>query len=360
MYILGTPLGYVMWAIVKVVNNYALALFLFTVLVNICLMPLNIKQQKSTSKMTLLQPELKELREKYGDNKAKYQEEMMKVYQREHYNPASGCLPMLVQMPILFGMIDVIYRPLTHLLHLPAQTIEMAQNILVRMNAGQPYSTFNVQLAVIRAIRQTPEAFSALGGEAVAKIGALNMTFFGIDLSLIPEVGMLTGIFSGGWNAVALIPILSGIFALISSLVTMKQTSMTSPGGNANSMKGMMMMMPVMSTMIAFSVAGGVGLYWCYSNIVTIGRTFLLNKLYNPKELAEKAKAEYEARKESERQERIEARKKIKQGEPLDESAKEKALTSKEADRRKLAEARKRDAEKYGEEYVDVTDNDLK
>jgi YidC/Oxa1 family membrane protein insertase len=74
MYILGTPLGFVMWAISKVVNNYALALFIFTVLVNLCLLPLNIKQQKSTSKMTLLQPELKELQEKYKNDKEKYQQ----------------------------------------------------------------------------------------------------------------------------------------------------------------------------------------------------------------------------------------------------------------------------------------------
>ena len=359
MYILGTPLGYIMWAIMKVINNYALALFLFTILVNVCLMPLNIKQQKSTSKMTLLQPELKDLQAKYSDNKAKYQEEMMKLYQREKYNPASGCLPMLIQMPILFGMIDVIYRPLTHLLHLPTETIDMAQNILMRMNVGQSYSSFNVQLSVIQAIKQNPESFSALGGEALAQINALNMTFLGMDLSLVPEVGMLTGIFSGGWNSVAIIPILSGVFALIAALVSMKQSTMTTPDGNAGAMKGMMLMMPIMSTTIAFSVAGGVGLYWCYSNIVTIGRTLLLNKLYNPKDLAEKVKAEYEARKEAERKERIEARKQVKQGKVLDSKDQEKALTAKEISRRKLAEARKRDAEKYGEEYVDVTDEDL-
>jgi YidC/Oxa1 family membrane protein insertase len=60
----------------------------------------------------------------------------MKVYQREKYNPMSGCLPMLIQMPILFGMIDVIYRPLTHLMHLPQETITLAQNILSRMDTG--------------------------------------------------------------------------------------------------------------------------------------------------------------------------------------------------------------------------------
>jgi len=359
--VVGTPLGYLMWGMMKLVNNYALALFLFTVVINICLLPLNIKQQKSTSKMTLLQPEIKDIQSRYSDDKAKVQEEMMKLYQREKYNPMAGCFPMLIQMPILFGMIDVIYRPLTHLMHMNAQTLELAQNILTSMDPTRNYSSFNIQLSIIQAIKQNPASFSALGGEALSQISSLNMTFFGMDLSLVPEFSMISGMFSGAWNPVALIPIMSGLLALGVSLLTMRQSSMnaTSPDANATTMKGMMLMMPIMSTTIAFSVAGGVGLYWCYSNIMSIFRTLLLNKLYNPRELAEKVKAEYEARKETERAERKEARKKMKKGEVLEGKEQEKALTAKELNRIKLAEARKRDAEKYGEEYVDVTDDDL-
>jgi YidC/Oxa1 family membrane protein insertase len=359
MYILGTPMGWVMWAISRVVSIYALSLFLFTVIVNLCLMPLNIKQQKSTSKMTLLQPELAELQKQYGSNKEKYQQEMMKVYQREKYNPMSGCLPLLIQMPILFGMIDVIYNPLTHLIRLPAGTIAIAENILSHLNVGQAYTSFNVQLAIIRAIRETPRAFSALGGEALASIQSLNMSFFGIDLTDVPSFGMLTGMFSGGWNPVVLIPILSGLSALVVSLISIRQAAQNPNAATGNNMKGMMLIMPIFSTMFAFSVAGGVGLYWFYSNVVSIGRTLLMNKLYNPREMAEEAKRAFEERQQLARQERIEARRKLKQGAPLDEKTKEIALTGKEASRRKLAEARRRDAEKYGEEYVEVTDDDL-
>ncbi|MCL2068272.1 MAG: YidC/Oxa1 family membrane protein insertase [Oscillospiraceae bacterium] len=338
-----------------VMGSYALSLFVFTVIVNLCLMPLNIKQQKSTSKMTILQPEIKELQEKYKDDKQKLQEETMKIYQREKYNPMSGCFPLLIQMPILFGMIDVIYNPLRHLLNLPAQTIELAQNILARLDISRTYSGFNVQLAIISAIKEQPEAFSALGPNALASISNLNMTLFGMDLTAVPSVSMLTGIFSGGWDPLVLIPIFSGISALIMSLISMRNMVSAPNGPN---MKGMMYMMPVFSLMISFSVAGGVGLYWCYSNIVGIGRTTVMNKLYNPKEMAEKAKAEFERRKEEERKARIEARKQAKES-GLDGKDKKKGMTAKEINRMKLAEARKRDAEKYGEEYVEVTDKDL-
>lgn len=118
-----------------------------------------------------------------------------------------------------------------------------------------------------------------------------------------------------------------------------------------------MLMMPVFSTMIAFSVPAGVGLYWFYSNIASLGQSLILNKFYNPKEMAEKARIEMEERREKERLERIEAKKLAKEN---GEEVKEKVLSQKEVNRKKLAEARKRDAERYGEEYVEVTDDDLR
>jgi YidC/Oxa1 family membrane protein insertase len=155
---------------------------------------------------------------------------------------------------------------------------------------GATYSSFNVQLAIISAIRRTPEAFTALGAEALATIHSLNMSFLGIDLTMQPSTGMLTGIFSGGWNPVVLIPFLSGISALVVSLMSLKQSATNGMDATNNSMKSMMLIMPIFSVMFAFSVAGGVGLYWFYSNIVSIGRTAWMTKLYNPKEMAEKAK----------------------------------------------------------------------
>jgi YidC/Oxa1 family membrane protein insertase len=99
--------------------------------------------------------------------------------------------------------------------------------------------------------------------------------------------------------------------------------------------------------MIAFQVPAGVGLYWVYSNVVQMAQSMILNKFYNPKEMAEKARLEMEERRERERLERIEAKKKAKATGELDE----KGLSQKELNKKKIAEARKRMAEKYGEEY---------
>ena len=91
-------------------------------------------------------------------------EEMMKLYQEENYNPMSGCLPMAIQMPILFGLYDVIQRPLTHLLRVAGPTIESATEIaaglLNNANLAKDYSR---QIRIIDAVNQNPDAFSGLG-----------------------------------------------------------------------------------------------------------------------------------------------------------------------------------------------------
>ena len=143
------------------------------------------------------------------------------------------------------------------------------------------------------------------------------------------------------------------------SWVSMRQSA-AAAGDNAAAAgmsKGMMLMMPLMSAWISFVVPAGLGVYWVISNLLMALQTFLLNRYMNPAKLAAKAQAEYEAKKEADRQAKIEAKKRARERGEKDIDA---ALSQKEINRIKLAEARKRDAEKYGEVYKEVTDDDLK
>lgn len=387
--ILGWPLGWIMWFLYLVVRNYGVALLLFTLVTRLALVPLSIKQQKSTVKTQVMQPQMAELQAKYKNNKEKLNEEMMKLYQKEGYNPMSGCLPLLIQMPILFGLIDVIYRPLKHILRLSPELIKKAEEIAaaatgMRQGGGLNY----LQLAIIRGASETPQLYiDALGADFVAQVQSLRLNFLGMDLTLTPSFDLFKQMFTN-FNPVIIIPILSGVSSLLVSLITMKVSANQAQGAAAggNSMKGMMLIMPLFSTWIAFSVPAGVGLYWFYSNIAAMVQSLLLNKYYNPKEMAEKARLEHEEKQRLEREERIEAKKLAREnsvelekqqhaeGKGKGKSGKakdipeteeeividEKALSQKELARRKLAAARKRDAEKYGEEYVEVTDEDLR
>ena len=104
----GWVLGLIMFYINKVTNNYGLTLLLFSIIVKVLMIPLGIQQQKGMISSARLQPKMKALQKAYGNNKQKYSEELQKLYNEEGFSPMSSCLPLLIQFPILFGMLDVI------------------------------------------------------------------------------------------------------------------------------------------------------------------------------------------------------------------------------------------------------------
>ncbi len=182
------------------------------------------------------------------------------------------------------------------------------------------------------------------------KVQSLDLSIGPIDLTQQPTFAL---------NILLLIPILSFLTSVLVSWVSMRQSA-AAAGDNAAAAgmsKGMMLMMPLMSAWISFVVPAGLGVYWVISNLLMALQTFLLNRYMNPAKLAAKAQAEYEAKKEADRQAKIEAKKRARERGEKDIDT---ALSQKEINRIKLAEARKRDAEKYGEVYKEVTDDDLK
>ena len=116
-----------------ITGSYALALLLYAFVFKIVFVFFSIKQQKSTVRMKLIQPKIIEIQTKYANNREKMQQELENLYARENYNPMSGCTPMLIQFPILFGLIDVIYKPLTHIARLSAEAIAPLLNMGVDM-----------------------------------------------------------------------------------------------------------------------------------------------------------------------------------------------------------------------------------
>jgi len=109
--IISNLLGDVLRIIVELVQNYGLSIILFTVFVKVLLLPLTIKQTKSTKAMQDIQPKLQEIQEKYKNKPEKQQQEIMNLYKEAKVNPVAGCLPLLIQMPILFGLYNVLRNP---------------------------------------------------------------------------------------------------------------------------------------------------------------------------------------------------------------------------------------------------------
>ncbi|MDE7363974.1 MAG: membrane protein insertase YidC, partial [Ruminococcus sp.] len=115
--IIGIPLGYLMSWIYKFIPNYAVAIIIFTLVIKLVLFPVSYKIQKNSARIQLLQPKLQKIQKSFANNPTRQQQEMQKLYQEEGVNQAASCLPMVIQMLLLFGVIDVVYKPITHILH---------------------------------------------------------------------------------------------------------------------------------------------------------------------------------------------------------------------------------------------------
>lgn len=117
-----------------VFKNYGVALLVFTFITRLLVFPMNIKQQKSTARMSMLKPKLEQLEKKYGKNKQKLQEEQMALYSEAGVNPMASCLPMLVMMIILFAMIPVIYGPLTYVSNLDKDDVKASNQMIKQVH----------------------------------------------------------------------------------------------------------------------------------------------------------------------------------------------------------------------------------
>ena len=160
----------------------------------------------------------------------------------------SGCLPLLIQFPILFGLIDVIYKPLTHIAHLSADTIEKMREIAEKAGGILGANTYAQEIDIINALNSGKASLftGQIGADVIEKAQHIDLNFLGINLGERPV---------WAFNLLVLIPILSGITSLLVSIYSMKVNQAAQgeqAGGGA--MKGMMYIMPLFSVFFAFQV----------------------------------------------------------------------------------------------------------
>lgn len=366
MKIISYPFGWVMYFCYQLFNNYGFALILFTLITKIVLLPFSIKQQKNSARMVALNPKLEKLKKKYGNNKEKYNEEMMKLYAEENVNPASSCLPLLIQMPIIAGLFGVIYAPLTYILRLPSDIIEKAKDIITN-NADKidafsqivKNKNFNnrSELYILDAIHKYPDKFSTLGSNIVDKIGKFDYTLFGLDLGKIPTIGL---------NLLVLIPIISFITNLGYTFYTQYMSRKNNPNMAQMGMgvSAALYIMPIFSAVLTLTVPAGVGVYWIMSTVFAFLQSIILYRIYSPERVAamDAKKAPKKKKKSNMFQRALEAQQLQQNGgssvspSMYDDDEKLSKSALKELQRQRLNEARKRMAEKYGDTYDESAD----
>jgi len=274
--IINIPLGYIIRWSYSLTGNYAIALLIFAIAMQLILMPFAIKQQKNSVKQAGLRPKEMAIRKKYAgrDDKAtqqKQQEELMKMYQEEGHNPMGGCLPMLIQMPILLALYQVVVNPLKYICMLSAESIEAVKLALEEL--GHTLELRNLQIGMISLITEIgPDKFYDVAPELQNAV-IPKFTMFGgmFDLSQVPT---LTSI-------LIVIPILSLVAMFLSTRIQKKLSYNPMADQQPNmSMKIMEFTGPLLSFYIGFQVAAAVGLYWVFRSVLQIGQQLLLSKMY--------------------------------------------------------------------------------
>ena len=273
--LIGIPLGYLMYWCYIWVGSYGAAVILFTLLTKIILFPLSVIAQKNSIKMVRMAPELDDIKRYNSGNGELIAQEIRILYKREKYSTVAGMLPLLVQIPIILGLINVIYNPLQHLMRLDGGVIagltEVAAELLGKPGQDLGYSG---QILVLEEMRAFPEMFSGLpdASQALSDAVNLNMDFFGMNLSATPSVSNLT----------LLIPVLSGVSALALCLVQ-NRFNVLQESASFASKWGMTIFLVAFSTYFAAALPSGLGLYWTAGNLISIPVLGICNLIYSPK-----------------------------------------------------------------------------
>ena len=286
-------LGWIIKTIYDLVQNYGVAIILFTIVVKLLLLPLNIKSQKAMKKQQKIQPIMAELQKKYANDQQKLQQEMMKVYKENNVSMAGGCLPMLIQMPILVALYQAIQKPLTYMFNVPYKNIlsDVVNKVVELAEKAGEKVTGSAEQFVSQLMSVDQIKISSWAGQVEGKLHEwyINFNFLGLDLSKKPQnaIAYLSDPMENlSVVLLLLIPILAIVSSFLQSKITMKQSGQDKNSGTdqAQSMNAMMKwMMPIMSGYFALILPAGIGLYWIVSGVVQIIQQLALNYYFEKK-----------------------------------------------------------------------------
>ena len=277
--------GYALNFIYNIVDNYGVALIIFTILLKLLMLPMSIKQQKTMKKSAKIQALGKEIQEKYSNDPQKMNQEMMDLYKKENMSPLSGCLSSILQIIIILSIFFLVSKPLTYMKKVDTEVInEYTTKITENSETKVNYQ----EIAIIRKYAAEDDKLY------------INMNFLGLDLSDIPTENLTN------WK-VYIIPVLY----IITSMTSMKiNTVMAQKDAEKNKKpkeekqdkkennkeelnqedmvvemnKNMSYIMPFMTVSIALIAPLGLALYWFVNNILMMGERVLLNKIVKNEE----------------------------------------------------------------------------
>jgi YidC/Oxa1 family membrane protein insertase len=263
MDIIGT-IANVFGAIIRVIynltqDNYALSIILFTILTKTLLFPLSLKQMKSTKEMQKVKPKYDEIVKKYKNDKTKQGEEITKLYSEHKINPLGGCLPVLIQLPLILGMFYIVRQPLTYVIQTPQTEIEI----------------YTKQLLNKDVVSKTEMSSSEI--QIANKNKLIDMNFIGLNLGDIPSNVFSKDEAKRSNPLSILIPILSVLLSIYQIKQMQKVNEMTEE--QKEMQKSMKLMMPILSGFIAYTMPLALGIYWLIGSMCQIAQQSVISKM---------------------------------------------------------------------------------
>lgn len=276
---LGGIFGWVLYGAYWLVNNYGLAILIFTIFTKLIFFPSTIKQQKSMAKNARLSGQMQALREKYGTNREKLNEETQKLYEKEGVSPYSGCLSSFLPMFLLLGVFYAVAYPLTNTLHIDSAMVANASEALaaipgLNLSTSAQYGGQVDILMYFNAFPSVQACFTEPG--MVEQISEFANSFDLCGLNLLVSPSQL------GFSVYLIIPFLCFATSVASQIVMQKMNGTAAQAQQQGCMKLMIYGLPLFSAYIAYTVPAAVGFYWICSTAISFVQSIIVHKFFGP------------------------------------------------------------------------------
>ena len=267
--ILMTPFSLLLKLFCQVFNSYGIALILFTVVVKVILFPLHLKGKKSMIKMNVVNSQLQEIQKRCGNDREKYNQEVQKFYAENNVNPMGGCGWSMIPMLILWPLYAIIRRPLKYMMNLTeAATTAVGKALGWADFTPVGYNELTLGSMMKAGNLSAAKDAAAAAGVSAAGMFVINFDFFGIDLSLIPQLKFWEGGLSWGSIGLFLLPVISAALSLVSTLIMQKTNQMSKDQAPPKMNLSLLLLGPGMSLFIGFGMPAGMCVYWIANSLL--------------------------------------------------------------------------------------------
>lgn len=300
--IIMTPFSWLLKVFCQLFNSYGVALILFTIVVKIILFPLSLKGKKSMIKMNMASGQLKEIQKRCGNDRERYNQEVQKYYADNNISPTGGCGWSMIPLFILMPLYAIIRRPLKYMMRLPDTATTAVASALGYEGFVIGGTNELTLAAMINSGNLDMAKAAAVGaGAGAASMFVINFNFLGLNLAQTPALKFWANGLS--WNSIGLflLPIISAALSLVSMIVSQKTNRMSADDPASNSTnKSMMLISPIMSLWIGFTLPAGLCIYWIANSLLMMVQEWLCGRILRKDYEQARIEMEAQARKAKE------------------------------------------------------------